>query len=149
MDHAVLQIVMRYAHILSAVTAVGGLLFMAFCLAPVARLLADDARQPFVESVHKRFLCIVNVAIILLIVSGVYNWGLLAQTYKSMGPVGNALLGIKVLLALIMFVVIWLRTAGLFKNDKAARMINVHLAAIVILLAVILRYYRLEYLAGG
>ncbi len=145
MDHPVLLIVMRYLHIVSAIVAVGGVTFSAFCLRQPALALPEAQRDPLLGAVRRRFAKLQWLAIAGLVLSGAYNWMLSAGTYKAMGPVGNALIGTKVLLALILFAVVWARGANLIRSDKAAAMINVHLAAIIILLAAVLRYYRLAH----
>ncbi len=142
MENPVLDIFMRYLHVVSAVLAVGGLCFMPICVAPAVRLLDDGLGESVLKIVRSRFHRLLWICIAGLVVSGVYNWVGLAQVYKDMGPKGNALIGTKVLLALIMFVVAGLGTGGVIK-PKAAGMINIHLAAVVILLAAVLRYYRL------
>ena len=148
MDSPILQIVMRYIHIVSAIIVVGGMSFMLMCLTPAVRLLDEQFRDSLMKMVHHRFLRVVWVAIGGLIVSGAYNWYMLQKTYDKIGPKANALIGTKVLIAFIMFAVVGARTVGMMQNPRRALMINIHLAAIVILLAAILRYYRLEYLAS-
>ena len=143
MDHAILQVVMRYIHIVSAVAAVGGLLFAAICLTPALRVLEEYFKDSQLSIVRSRFDGMLLIAIVGLVVSGAYNWYMLADQYKAMGPKGNALIGTKVLLAIIMFAVVGARRMGMV-NEKAASMIHIHLAAIVILLGSILRYFRLE-----
>jgi uncharacterized membrane protein len=146
MDHPVLQVAMRYVHVVSAIMAVGGMSFILICLVPSLRLLDDTLRGSLDKLVHHRFLRLVWASIAGLTISGAYNWYMLAGEYKAMGKIGNALIGTKVLLAVIMFAVVGARSAGLITNQRAALMINIHLAAIVILLGSVLRYYRLEWL---
>ena len=93
-----------------------------------------------------RFNKVVLIAIGGLIVSGTYNWMMLAATYRDIGPKAHALIGTKVLLAVVMFVVVLARSVGLIKPTKFWHMFNLHLAAVVILLAAVLRYVRLEHL---
>jgi len=143
MDHPVLIIVMRFVHIVSAIVAVGGLTFMAFCLRPAARQLDETAHEKLQSVVKSRWARVQWIAIALLVLSGVYNWVLSAAAYKTAGPIANALIGTKVLLAMILFAVAWAHGAKLIKSDKVASMINVHLALIVILLAAALRFYRM------
>ncbi len=145
MDNPILQIVMRYIHVLSAVVAVGGVSFLLLCLAPAARLLDDGFSEPWMKMIRQRFDRMLWISIAGLVVSGVYYWVLFAGTYKAMGPIGNALIGTKVLLALVLFATVWAGSIGLLK-PKVCQMINIHLAAVVILLAAVLRYYRLEHL---
>lgn len=138
---------MRYVHIVSAVVAMGGLTFMLLCLSPTTRVLDDGFSDSWMKMIRRRFDRVVWLSIAGLVVSGVYNWVLSAGAYKAMGPVGNILIGTKVLLAMAMFAVVWMGGSGMLK-PRAAQMINVHLGAVVVLLAVILRYLRLEYLQG-
>ena len=142
---AILPIVMRYVHIVSAVLAVGGLAFLSLCLSPAMRMLDESFRESVAKLVQHRFYRILWVSLGGLVVSGVYNWIASSQTYKAMGPAGNALIGTKVLLALVMFAIVWAGSIGKMK-PKAWHTAAVHLAAIVMLLAVILRHFRLEYL---
>lgn len=151
MESPWVQIVMRYMHVVSVVAAVGGILFLSVCLSPAVRLLDDGFSESWMKLIRRRFHRMLWISIVGLFVSGVYNWVLLAPMYKEMGPVGNALIGTKALLAFVVFGVAWAGTTGLIK-PKACQMINVHLAAIVILLAVVLRHLRIEHiqsLAGG
>ena len=144
MDHPVLQVAMRYLHVASFVMMVGGMLFISLCLKPAYRILDDAVRDKFAEQIRQRFMRLLQVGVVGLAISGVYNWMMLAPTYKAMGPVGNALIGAKVLLAVVLFAIVWLRALGVIKCAKATHMINLHLAAIIILLAAILRYLRLN-----
>lgn len=136
---------MRYLHIVSAMLVVGGICFMAFCLSPVMRLLDDGFSESWMKRVRERFHKVMWISIGGLTISGVYNWILSAGTYKAMGPKGNALIGTKVLLAVIMFAMAWVGSLGAIK-PKVVQMVNIHLAAVVILLAAILRYLRIEHL---
>jgi uncharacterized membrane protein len=144
----ILDIVMRYLHIVSAILAVGGLSFVAACLTPAMRVLDDGFRAQVAQVVMGRFVKIVWLAIAGLIVSGVYNWIMLAGTYKDLGPKGNALIGTKVLLAVILFGIIAAEATGWIKpkKPKGLMILKLHLAAIVILLGSILRALRLDLL---
>lgn len=139
-----LSIVMRYLHVVSAVVAVGGMAFLLLCLSPAMRLLEEKSREALLDAVHCRFQRVVWACIAGLIVSGIFNWMMLAGAYKAMGPMGNALIGIKVLLAAIVFGVVWARSAGFLSKASRRRtlMINIHLAAVVILLGSVLRHHR-------
>jgi uncharacterized membrane protein len=149
MDNAVLQIAMRYIHIVSAIVAVGGVAFMSLALLPSVRLLEDNLRQSMMQLITQRFGKVVWACVAGLVVSGTFNWISQAGVYKAMGPIGNALIGTKVLLALILFIVIWMHGAGFgkSKSPKFWLMMKLHLAAVVILLGSVLRYYRLEHLS--
>jgi uncharacterized membrane protein len=113
MENPILQIFMRYLHIVSAITVVGGIMFMMLCLTPAVRLLDDGFRATLMQLVHRRFIRVLWIAIAGLIISGGYTWYSFAGTYKDMGPLGNALIGTKVLLELILFAVVGARSLGM------------------------------------
>ncbi len=106
MNNATLQIVMRYIHIVSAIVAVGGMAFMLFCVLPAASLLEESQRGPFLANIHRRFTRVMWYCIAGLLVSGIFNWIVLAPAYRQIGASANALIGIKVLLALIIFAIV-------------------------------------------
>lgn len=149
MDNPILAVVMRYLHIVSAVLTVGGMSFILFCVTPAAKLLDEELRQSFLKAVHGRFMKVIWAAIVMLIITGAYSWMTLNDAYREIRPWGQALIGTKVLLAAIMFVIVWLRSMGIIgqtpKGVRRVLMANVHLAALVILLAAILRYLRMSH----
>jgi len=145
MEHATIQITMRAVHIVSAIFLVGGLSFFILCLWPAVRLLDDSFGDSWMKMVQQRFARVMWASVAGLVVSGVYNWMLNVRTYKEMGAAGNALIGSKVLIALILFAVLWAGSIGWMK-PKVSQRVAIHLATVVILLAVALRYFRLEYL---
>ena len=57
-------------HVLSAVTWVGGMLFVMLCLRPGLKDLDPPVRLPFFSGVLKRFFLIVWLAVILILLSG-------------------------------------------------------------------------------
>ena len=143
MDNPILIIVLRYIHIVSSVVLVGGMVFMSVALKPALKTLDDERRRTFQQRVERGFKRAVYVCFLGLFISGIYNWIRLADQYKEMGPKGNIVIGIKALLAAIMFVIISGRDLNLIKlPGKACHMINLHLAAIIILLAGLLMYWR-------
>ena len=150
MDNLIVQIILRFVHIVSAILAVGGLGFLAFCLLPAAKGADDAARSAILPPAVAKFTKIVWLAIAGLIVSGVINWINFAGTYKAMGPAGNALIGTKVLLALILFAMVWAESTGFIKpkNPRGFLVAKLHLGMLVILLAVVLRGLRLAHVAG-
>ena len=110
--------------------------------------MEDSLRGSILKLAADRFIRIAWIGIAGLVVSGAYNWVLMASTYKAMGPVGNALIGTKVLLALILFLLVWANRVGVVKlSVRAYLMLNIHLAAVVIIVAVVLRTLRLAH--GG
>jgi putative copper export protein len=63
----------RWMHILAAIAAVGGMIFLRLALMPSIGVLSDDARKSLHEAVRSRWSKVVMAAIVLLLVSGLYN----------------------------------------------------------------------------
>ncbi|MCE9592008.1 MAG: hypothetical protein K8S99_15985 [Planctomycetes bacterium] len=138
-----INVVMRYIHIVSAVVAVGGMACILICLTPAVRVLDESFRDALLKLVHHRFQRVVWVCIAGLTLSGVWRFIQLQQQH-AYGKLGHALIGTKILLALILFAIVFLRSVNLIqpKKPRTILMINIHLAAIIILLGAILQYLR-------
>lgn len=141
MNHPVLIVIMRYVHIISVILLVGGLMFNFLGQRVARKVLDSDAAQTFINTYRKWILNIQWAAMLGLIVSGLYTWFAVSEKYKQLGKIGNILIGTKILLAMTVFCVIWMRWSKLIQSDKTAMMINIHLAAIIIFLGAVLRYY--------
>lgn len=101
MDIEILPLVMRWLHILAAITAVGGMIFARLALHPtVAAELSGDAGKSFLAAVRGRWMKVVHVAIFALLVSGIYT---VSQTISGRPPAYHAIFGIKFLLAMVVF----------------------------------------------
>ena len=107
----VANLIGRVMHIWAAMAAVGGMIFMRVALLPAAATLADPERAALQDAVRRRWAVVVMMSISMLIVSGLYNYikfFLISkewpEAWKS-GPahVYQALFGIKILLALVIF----------------------------------------------
>ena len=75
-------LVFRWMHILAAVAAVGGMIFLRLALMPSVSVLGDDARKTLHEAVRSRWSRVVMAAIALLLVSGLYNIVVTAQRHE-------------------------------------------------------------------
>jgi uncharacterized membrane protein len=107
------------------------------------RMVDDSFRQSLMTLVHRRFTIVLWSSIAGLVVSGTYNWVMLNPAYNAIGPLGHALIGTKVLLALILFGLIWARQIQLLKLALHVHLIiALNLAAIIILLGAVLRAMR-------
>lgn len=144
MNNPVLIIAMRYLHIISVITLVGGLFYNMVGLRVAHKVLDAEGAEKFIERFRSRILLFEWFAIGGLILSGIHTWVVLNASYERIGKLANMLIGMKVLLAMAVFCVIWMRWSKLIKSDKMAAMINIHLVAVIILLAGMLRYYRLS-----
>ena len=101
---------LRWAHILAAVVAVGGLFFARFGLLPAMQLLDEETREKLHEGIRKRWLPWVIGAITLLLASGLANFLLFNDAARSWDDGTwmrqtkyHALFGVKFLLALAVF----------------------------------------------
>lgn len=102
-----LGLALRWMHILAAVSAVGGAIYARFALLPSLDLLGLESRASLMTAVRGRWAKVVMAAILFLIVSGLWNFFLNVNLFKSAGeklpPIYQALFGIKFLLALGIF----------------------------------------------
>jgi hypothetical protein len=90
---------MRWLHITSAITLVGGIFYARFVIAPSENFLPPDARAQLDEAAARHFRPIVFAAIGGLLIAGMFN----LLTKPGHTPLYHALFGIKVLLALHVF----------------------------------------------
>lgn len=127
MPPPLLDAVVLWIHLLSAVLFVGGSLFIWLVVLPASKLIAKDEseRMQIVEKIARRFGRITNITLVVLILSGVYNasWylpstGTLFDTY-----LGNLLL-VKVVLVIVLVALIYLH--GLYFGRKIVRLVEEH-----------------------
>jgi putative copper export protein len=95
-------LVFRWMHVLAAIAAVGGMIFLRFALMPSVSVLSDDARKTLHEAVRSRWSRVVMAAIALLLVSGLYNIVVTAQRYE-LAAYYMPLFAVKFLLSLGIF----------------------------------------------
>ncbi|MEM8865307.1 MAG: hypothetical protein AAGF31_07125 [Planctomycetota bacterium] len=98
-----LALLSRILHTTCGATLLGGAVYLRFVLAPVAG--QDNAEQVLFAGRRKAWAACVGICTLLLLVSGFYNLGLIVSTYEKMEPPYHGLLGLKILLALGLFVV--------------------------------------------
>src|SRR6218665_4013319 len=134
-----LALSMRMLHIMAAMTAVGGSIFLKFAYLPALPGLDDTNRKELHERVRARWAKVVGIAIGILLISGFANYFLFMQSYKTWGDVWrtayakpyNILFGVKFLLAFAMFFLASAlagKAPGLQKiRDKASLLVTVNL----------------------
>jgi uncharacterized membrane protein len=143
-----LAIVLRWMHILAAITAVGGTVFMRMALLPSVSVLPDDARKALHEQVRSRWVKFVMGAILFLLVSGLYNFmrRLNAGLPADFKGLYHGLFGVKFLLALAIFFLasaLTGRAAALARfrqNAKFWLSVNLTMAVIVVCISGVLRF---------
>lgn len=103
---------LRWAHILGAIVAMGGLVFARFALLPAAAELDESSRERLHEGVRRAWLPFVIGAITILLASGLANFLLFNARVKAEGWAEgqwmrmtgyHVLFGIKFLLAMVAF----------------------------------------------
>jgi hypothetical protein len=126
---------MRFLHIVSAVTLIGGILAWRFGMMPAIGALAEDTRRKVDNAFAAAWQPTVLCAIAGLLVSGIYNF--LHKT--GLTPAYHAVIGIKFLLALHVFAVAVLATRA--DNPKRTRQLTgVALSGVlIVLLSAVLR----------
>jgi uncharacterized membrane protein len=106
-----LGLIFRWLHILAAMAAVGGPMFIRWALLPTADALPDAAHRSLNEGIRLRWASVVRIAIMFLLLSGVYNLMAFERASRTWGQAWHdgparlyhVLLVIKLLLALGIF----------------------------------------------
>ena len=141
---AILDILMRYLHVVAACLAVGGAFFFRFLLPIGTRDLEAEAKDFVLLRSRRAFKMVVHPAMLAFIVSGIYNsWRLFPQ-YKAYPPLLHGLWGTHVLLALVIFVISIMLLKGVEppRNHRAWMKVNVGLMLVTILVAGSLKWAR-------
>ena len=125
----ILTALMRWVHLTSVVTLIGGIFYARFVMVPAGLALSADTRTTFDEGAAARFRPLIFTAIAGLLLSGVYNF--LSKPGHS--PVYHMLFGIKMLLVLHVFSIAILVTAP--RNSRRARqLLGAAISGLVIIL---------------
>ncbi len=98
----ILDAVFRIVHVGTAITVVGGSVFMAFVLMPSATAISDDEHDKLRARVLGRWKMFVHIGVVLFIISGFYNFAKMAPLHKG-DSLYHALVGTKILLAFGVF----------------------------------------------
>jgi uncharacterized membrane protein len=97
-----LDVLSRIIHVGTVITLIGGSAFTLFVLMPSARQLTDEAHDKLAAAVQSRWKRFVHIGILLILVSGFYNYFQAIPNHKGDG-LYHALIGTKMLLALVVF----------------------------------------------
>jgi uncharacterized membrane protein len=141
-----LSVVFRWAHILAAVIAVGGTIFIRFVLMPTAaEVLGAEQHAAQRAAIMKRWQRWIMVCIALLLFSGLYNFVTLSLPRARGVPVYHALFGVKFLAALGVFFIASALTGrskvfeGMRAHSRKWMTLNVILAVLVVLISGVLK----------
>ncbi len=145
MAYGIIFVILRWIHIGSAALIVGGLALIVLSAGPVRSLMDNNDATAVIRKIELRFRFVLAVAVLGLVVSGVYQWVIFGQVYQELGMLGNGLLGVKVLFATALFALLWAFQVEsmLHPSARAWRLMNLSLAILVVMLAGVLRYMRL------
>jgi uncharacterized membrane protein len=134
----VLNIFMRFLHILSAIALAGGALLWRFAAIPATEPLADDTRRKVGDAIARAWRPVILLASAGILVSGIYNF----LRKKGLPPAYHAIFGIKVLLALHVIAV--LIVASKPGNEKRSRQLLgvIFSAVIIVSLSAVLRWLQ-------
>lgn len=92
---------MRWIHISSMATLIGGIIYGRLVMAPASSSLAADAQEALADHAASNYRPLVVASMIGLILSGLYRY----MTTPGHRPFYHALFGIKMLLVLHVFAV--------------------------------------------
>lgn len=96
-------LLMRWLHVLGAVALLGGGIFVRLVLIPSAGVLSAETSTQFSAALRSRWSKVVMIAITLLLVSGFYNYLVIAiPAHKGQGPY-HMVMGMKIILAFVVF----------------------------------------------
>lgn len=92
----------RIVHVATAITLVGGSVFMLLVLIPAAKKLSDEQHEILRGALTARWKRFVHIGVTLFLISGFYNYYRAIPSHKG-DPLYHALIGTKMLIALLIF----------------------------------------------
>jgi uncharacterized membrane protein len=134
----IISLLSRWTHIGTAIVLVGGTVFLRFVLAPAAAQLSDEEHTKLKERVMGTWKKFVHIGITLFLVSGFYNFIVVALPKHRKDGVYHGLMTIKILLA---FAIFFFASAlvgrsksfeGMRKNAKFWQLVMILLAAVIV-----------------
>jgi uncharacterized membrane protein len=117
---AVLAVVMRWVHIISVITLLGGMIYARYVLAPALSGLPDPAKGDLLARTAAAFRSVILLTILTILVSGLYN-----LITKANVPHGYHMwFGVKMLLVLHIFAVSFLLARSSVSEEKRNRLMT-------------------------
>ena len=142
-----LNLALRWLHVLSAITMVGGVLYMRFAVLPTLEALPEEQSEGVGAALRKNWAKFVMISIALLLVTGIINIVLVPKNNILPEDANYGMLvGIKFMLALPVFYIVSLING---RSENAARFrqksglwlnIAVALCVVIVCLAGYLRF---------
>ena len=140
----ILNLLSRWAHILAAITAVGGTIFARFVVVPTLDPLDPGSRAELHSAMRARWSKIVAIAIAFLLLSGLYNIAIISMDYR-LPRWYHPVFGVKFLLAFAIFLIASLLTGRSNAAENVRQHmrfwlnLNIVLAVLVVCLSGVLR----------
>jgi len=140
-----IEVLMRWVHVGAVIVLVGGGVFKRFVLMPAVAELSESERTALRERVTSAWRKFVGLGIGLILISGLYNYVIVSIPKHSGDGLYQALLGIKMCLALAVF---FLASAlsgrakgleGLRRNSRQWLTVMLLLAAVIVAISGFLR----------
>ena len=141
---ALLIIFFRWLHVITAMVAFGGLVFIRLILPVGLKVLEPELAMTVLLRCRRVFKIVIHSSILLFLISGTYNamtnWG----AYKNSVPLSHAFIGVHVLLALVVFGIALFVLAGKQppKNHRKLMLINIVLLLLAVAAASTLKWVR-------
>lgn len=138
---AVLGVFMRWVHVMSAITILGGFIYARFVVAPALASSATAEAATLSNRTVNRFRPILYTAIVAILVSGLYNY----LTKPAYPPHYHMVIGIKFLVVLHIFATSVLYTIPNANEGNRVRRLTwlVISGAIVVVISADLRWMTL------
>jgi uncharacterized membrane protein len=145
-DLTPLNVFFRWMHIGTAIVVLGGSVFMRFVLMPAAAALPDEEHTALRQRVMGRWKKFVMIGIALFLISGFYNYLVVARPKHEGDKLYHPLIGTKILLAFAVFFLASALTGrsaafeGIRRNNKKWLLVTIVLAAIVVAISGVLKF---------
>ncbi len=131
-----IDVISRVVHVGTAIVLVGGSAFSLLVLLPAMNKLSDDGRSTLVEAVTGYWKRFVHIGVLLFLVSGFYNYFQAMKLHQGDG-LYHALVGTKMILALVVFFIAAALVGRSAKLEGIRRQRRAWLQVLVLLAAVI------------
>ncbi|HWL07800.1 MAG TPA: hypothetical protein VNQ76_05330 [Planctomicrobium sp.] len=128
----------RVLHVLGAIVLFGGAVFIRYLLMPAAETLPEEQHEQLKERIAKKWRQIVGIISGVLILTGFYNFIVVAVPVHRGDSLYHALMGIKIVLAFVVFFYASALAgrakafAGIRKNAKFWMTMNVIAATVIV-----------------
>lgn len=131
-----LAVLSRIVHVTTAIVLIGGSIFTLMVLLPAGRQIDEGSRAQLLTAVIGRWKRFVHLGILLFLASGIYNYMLAIPQHRGDGPY-HAIMGTKMLLALVVFFIAAALVGRSAKLEAVRRRRSGWLSALTIIALVI------------